>query len=106
VLSCIIIQIHYEKVDLYFSFHFTNLCVALATIYPEHPWDSQQFVVRDHWNKKEVQLSFFNEFAKRNNIKNPEDWWNVTVYQVAQQGGSSILYHYGNSLIRGSNLGI
>jgi hypothetical protein len=56
---------------------------------------------RGYWKVKYNQRVFFDQIAEKLNIKKPEDWKNVKLETVASLGGSSILRHYGHSLVRG-----
>lgn len=52
------------------------------------------------WEDKNKQLQFFQELAKKFQIKDPKDWHKVTVSQVHREGGSFIKRFYGGSLLQ------
>ena len=52
------------------------------------------------WNKKKNQRNFMTKFAKKFHIKKPEDWGNITLNLFMQAGGTSVLDHYENSLLK------
>ena len=76
---------------------YTSLVAALRSVYPEYEWDNiplRTRMPRNHWNKLENQRKFFNELQNRYNIKQPEDWTNITYKQVVKDGGGTILKQY------------
>lgn len=52
------------------------------------------------WAKLENQRQFLNELAGKFQIKNPNEWGRITKYEFTSQGGSSLLNHYDNSIIK------
>jgi len=46
------------------------------------------------WKNPSIQRQFFNEFAKKVNIQNFEDWYSISTVQLKKNGGTSILSLY------------
>ena len=55
---------------------------------------------RGFWLQRSNQRIFLDEFAKKNGIKQPQDWGTVTVSQMRSQNGGSLLDLYNNSVLR------
>ncbi len=78
----------------------SSLFKALASVYPQHTWDSNRFTPSRTWTMQEQKI-FFDELARKLNIKSPGDWYNVRQTDLIKNGGRSILYRHNNSLIAG-----
>jgi hypothetical protein len=88
----------------YFPGHHSQL-QALADIYPEVESKApRKQVPNGHWSSIQNQRDFFDKLAIKLNITNPENWYNVTVNDIVQNGGSGILKRYNSSLIRALTL--
>jgi hypothetical protein len=70
------------------------LIKALQVSFPETNWKTWNFesVSKGFWNTIENQRSFFLQLEKQLNIKNFEDWYNISVQQVNKLGASGLLY--------------
>ena len=79
---------------------YANLFEALSSIYPEFSWKENERirVPRNYWKSKENCKKFLDEFSKYYQIENPDDWYRISTFQIAQFGGSGLLYTY-NGLI-------
>ena len=53
-----------------------------------------------YWFSLDNQKKFFSEFAERNNIKEPEDWYSISNQEIIKEGGSGLLAVYSSSLSR------
>ena len=57
-----------------------------------------------YWKNKENQIKFFEKIKKELNIKNPKEWGNISIHQIIEKGGGSILNgYYENSLFKALN---
>lgn len=69
---------------------FESPTVALMRLlkdaFPEHPWDENEFKKSMDFMKKyssiQNQREFFDSLAKKIGIKQPSDWYNVSLSQV------------------------
>lgn len=52
-----------------------------------------------HWNSSENQRLFLEKIKKRFNIQEPTDWGKVSVRELKNAGGESILRRYQSSLL-------
>jgi len=67
---------------------------AVMKIYPEHPWRVSKFA-------ETIQhREFFDNLGKKLHIKRWEDWYGVKHSEITDNGGHSIISHYGNSFIK------
>lgn len=53
---------------------------------------------KKYWHSKEHRRKFFEDFARENEIKNPNDWNRVTNQHILNAGGSALLKMYKGSL--------
>ncbi len=102
-------QISYSSRD-----QISDPLIALKSIYPEHNWDEIKLhKPRNYWTL-EKQRSFFEHLAKRlsiqlhitvdhrGDIQSLDDWNHVSIHDVHNHGGGSILQlYYSGSLVRG-----
>eukprot|EP01114_Cavostelium_apophysatum_P001389 TRINITY_DN11199_c0_g1_i1.p1 TRINITY_DN11199_c0_g1~~TRINITY_DN11199_c0_g1_i1.p1 ORF type:complete len:588 (-),score=156.40 TRINITY_DN11199_c0_g1_i1:19-1782(-) len=82
--------------------HYSNcLAKALQTIFPDHDWKLWNFdiVPRGFWNDKANQLAFFEDIAKKLNVKKWEDWYRVEISDVKQLGGEYLLHRYYHNVL-------
>lgn len=49
-------------------------------------------VPREFWREKENQRKFFDWFAKKNNIKTVDDWYQVTGKEIRSSGNTFKLF--------------
>eukprot|EP01118_Nematostelium_gracile_P009093 TRINITY_DN3048_c0_g1_i1.p2 TRINITY_DN3048_c0_g1~~TRINITY_DN3048_c0_g1_i1.p2 ORF type:complete len:336 (+),score=65.90 TRINITY_DN3048_c0_g1_i1:28-1035(+) len=71
---------------------------TIASILVDHHWDLVKFSNKPKgtWDSIESQREFLNQLAKQLNIKQMEDWYNVTKPQIHENGGGGLLrikYH-------------
>ena len=61
----------------------------ISTVYNEFSWLPWKFfsVPEGFWGDIENQRKFLEIFAKENNLKNMEDWYNVTERDIQSFGG-------------------
>lgn len=63
--------------------NFSNFFIrALQQNYPEYPWVISKFVFKPHkhWQKLENQRIFFDDLAKKLNITQWSDWYQVFLF--------------------------
>lgn len=53
-----------------------------------------------YWRKRENQVHFLEEFAKKYGIKKQQDWGNVRLPSIKKHGGGALLRIYRNNLRR------
>lgn len=73
----------------------------LTTILPEYPWQLWKFprVPLNFWAEKSNQKQFLEWVYKQLNMKDMEDWYNVTMEIISIHGGRGLLSVYDGSLI-------
>lgn len=49
------------------------------------------------WLKRDNQLAFLNDLSKKLSIRYPSDWGKITAKEFVENGGGSILKHFGGS---------
>ncbi len=83
---------------------------ALQSVYPHHKWDPSKFIGPQlrlgyrYWCDTNNQRAFFDNLAKKLNIKHYTQWYRVPLSTIKQLGGISLIqYHYGSSLIKGTD---
>jgi hypothetical protein len=79
--------------------------LALATIYPEHSWNTSKFtqLPQGYWKDIHHQRTFFEQLANKLGITKPTDWYSITNMDIIAHGGSGLLSrYYGNSLRKGN----
>src|SRR5438093_646317 len=66
---------------------------ALKLIYDEHQWLPWKFKSppKGLWSRKENHQQFFDWIRGQLDIKNMDDWYNVTMKQIFKQGGQSLI---------------
>jgi hypothetical protein len=55
-----------------------------------------------YWKSIENQKNFIKQLEHNFAIKNPSDWYNITIDKVRQHGGKGLLNLYAGSLIKGA----
>ncbi len=75
-------------------------------------WDLRKFPSRGYWSDVDNQRKFMDHMALKLRIlhlmkkvtlvdvNNMQDWYTISVVQFCKMGGSSLLNHYGGSLIK------
>lgn len=53
-----------------------------------------------YWRKRENQVHFLEEFAKKYGINRQQDWGNVSLPSIRKQGGTALLRISRNNLLR------
>jgi hypothetical protein len=80
---------------------------VLSAVYPDDKWDSSMFQsVKKYGDLVSTnnQRKVFDSIAIKLKIQKMEDWYSVTANDIKQNGGSTILNYYNNSLRKGANL--
>eukprot|EP01118_Nematostelium_gracile_P005548 TRINITY_DN1762_c0_g1_i1.p1 TRINITY_DN1762_c0_g1~~TRINITY_DN1762_c0_g1_i1.p1 ORF type:complete len:516 (-),score=96.38 TRINITY_DN1762_c0_g1_i1:23-1516(-) len=74
---------------------------ALLMLYPDHKWFLWRFcdpIPRGMWDNTKAQREFMDHLAREENIKDMNDWYNITSTQIIGKGGGVLLYrHYQGS---------
>jgi hypothetical protein len=67
----------------------------LAEAYPEHRFQNWKFgtVGPRFWEDKATQREFFDELAAHANVNTMDDWYNISLEQIAEFGGSFGFFH-------------
>jgi hypothetical protein len=84
VTKVIILYVKYIKL-----FRTNNsLAKALKEFYPDHQWTGRdQIKPYGYWNSFENRLKFVKDLEAKYNIKEPADWYNITVQTVFDNDG-------------------
>src|ERR1700722_3211815 len=70
----------------------------IMSIYSNHEWKQSNFNKQiGYWDNEENQLKFLNELGKQLEFNQMNDWYNITVKDINENGGSGLLDKYGNS---------
>jgi len=81
-----------------------SLSKALLNVYPDFAWDALQFskAPQNYWDSIENQRTFLDDLGKKLGFKEGEreGWYAVQNKTVLENGGSRILFHYQNSMIK------
>jgi hypothetical protein len=94
--------------------------IALQSLYPElqEAWQRRKSHTQEvkavapkkiykppgYWKNLDNQRAFFDRLATKLNIQKPEDWMNVSHYDVMQERGFFIKTYYNSSVVKGSML--
>ena len=83
----------WKLVNLYDNSHIK----LIMSIYNEYDWLPWKFnsVPKGYWEDKQNQLKYMNWLANEIKIKTMEDWYNVNVKQILNNGGGGLLTLYG-----------
>jgi hypothetical protein len=57
--------------------------------------------IHNNWKDVHNQRTFFDQLAVKLNIKNPQDWFNVTLRTIQNEGAYFVTRYYNSSLIQG-----
>jgi hypothetical protein len=90
------------------SNHYNNsLYSALVSIYPEFQWDPNEFVSTprslqnhapcNHWKDKKNQRELLDSIASQLGISKQQDWYGISVQQVKELSGHTLIRNYYNS---------
>jgi hypothetical protein len=79
-----------------------SLSKLLASVYPKHTWLEWKFkvIARKFWQVEENQRRFLEWAALQMNIQLPRDWNKVTVEQIKQLGGRTLLSYHDDSFAK------
>jgi len=85
--------------------HQSSFQRALTKIYPEYGWKSPNFketrAGRNYWGEVSAQRQLFEEIGRKLRIKHFTDWYNVTLKEIIQHGGGTVVIgHYKSSHIQ------
>ena len=85
-----------EEASFLERYYGDSLLKALQAVYPEHKWMIWRFKVvsPNFWENLENQRDFFDWMALKCGFKTMDDWYNVTIEEVNEHGGSRLLNHY------------
>jgi len=66
---------------------------CITGVYPEHKWEMWRFDVAPlgWWREPNNQRQFIQHLAKKLNIKEPSDWYSITMEQIDANGGTVLL---------------
>lgn len=75
---------------------------ALETNFPYHSWKTWKFgekiiKPRGYWNDEESQRNYLIELGREMEVKEWSDWYDVTIAEICEKGGSGLLFKYDNS---------
>jgi len=90
----------YGGIALLDNLYNSSLIQAFEDVYSNHNWFVWKFsqnVPSNYWNNKNNQLKFLNELGKQLGFNQMNDWYNITVKDIKENGGSGLLNKYGNS---------
>lgn len=77
--------------------HHGSLLNACSRLYPSHDWIEwmlQSAVPEGFWETQENQKRYFEWLFRKLELKNMEDWYDVTVADVRANRGSGLLANY------------
>jgi hypothetical protein len=77
-----------------------SLFEIFQDIYPHHQSSLLKALSKPqsgYWDSTESQRKFLDELHSTLGFKYPQDWYNITVKQIQENGGHSLLRKYGNS---------
>lgn len=66
---------------------------AIVDMFPNHPWNLWKFkkVPRGYWNSEKNQREFMDSLAKKLNLKEFDDWYQVSKDEIIEHGGGGLL---------------
>ena len=76
---------------------------AVQEIYPEHNWNVWKFkqIPKGFFANNDNQKMFFEWLGIQLGYKNMEDWYNLKLEQISQNGGVSLMHlHYEKSVLK------
>ena len=78
-----------------------NFLALLTTIYPYYPWNFISSRKRKEYFQNEInQRKFMDKLFIKFNLKSLEDWLNIPLKKIAQNGGKQLILLYENNLIK------
>ena len=83
--------------------HYNDSHVKLIqNLYPNHNWEVSKFSnpSESYWADKKIQREFFDKLAKKFEIKEWEDWYQIKASDVVKNGGTTIVSIHGGSVFR------
>ena len=83
------------------NYYGNSIYLALKSIYPNYEWIPWKFqrIQKNYWLNIENQRKYFSWLSNKFNIKSNEDWYNIKLSDIENNGGSSLLNnYYDNSL--------
>lgn len=79
--------------------NFDSLPAALKRVYPEHEWTERSFrASHGYWSVPKNQKECLDWIGTKLGIRELDDWYKVKSRDVMRHGGSSLLFHFGNSM--------
>jgi hypothetical protein len=90
----------YGGASLLENFYGNTLTDAMQDIYPHHTWYAWKFsqnVKPRFWESNTQERIVLDLLGNQLGFKRMEDWYNVTVKQIREKGGSKLLRKYDNS---------
>jgi hypothetical protein len=70
----------------------------LMSVYPSHAWGQGRFnTARRYWKNKDNYRDFLDNLGKQLGFKRMDDWIHITMKQIVENGGSTILLRHGRS---------
>lgn len=78
------------------SYFHSSPFEILQTLYPNYDWLPWKFthISNDYWKSTSNQKCYLEWLGKQLNFKSMEDWYSLSVDQIAKHGGKSILHHH------------
>jgi hypothetical protein len=72
----------------------------LRSLHPNYNWLSWKFhpLPVGYWDEVENREQYFRWLEGELNIENPEDWYEISTFQILQADGNSYLKYKGNFL--------
>ena len=64
-----------------------NLSNALTFAYPEEKWEAERSIIHHKWKNQQYVREFLDSCKKELEIKNPQDWYQVSREQIHNLGG-------------------
>ena len=79
---------------------YSSAYEALKTVYPSENWNALDFyrVPQNMWKCKVFQRQFLDRLEKKLSITSADDWSKISQQKIKQEGGSTLLKHYNNSI--------
>lgn len=76
-------------------------CEMLRSLFPQYEWCEWRFsrVPHEFWDSLENQWRFLEWLGREMGVRRLEDWYRVTIKDVARHGGDRLLSRYGYCLL-------
>ena len=84
----------YGGIALLDNLYHNSLIQAFEDVYPNHNWLEWKFsqnIPLNYWNNRTNQLKFLNELGKQLEFNQMNDWYNITVKDINENGGVTLL---------------